>query len=164
MNGGASGLRAGRQLFGRRPARAQGARRTRQQHTAARAAGGNRVAGSGSGSAGPAAGSRFGWAKWVLLPAAASALFGGKAAADAYSAVQTQLDVEAGHKRAERRWGSSTCSFCVLNRPSRRPADHCTGYFCCCVALVSVAPASTFARAPVPACVVAQPGGGTRLD
>ena len=70
-----------------------------QQAAAPAAAGGS--GGSGSG-AGPA-GSRFGWAKWALLPAAASALFGGKAAADAYSTMQTQLDVEAGHKRAERR-------------------------------------------------------------
>ena len=97
MPRGASGLRLGRQLLGRRPLR-QDARRPR--HTAARAAAGG-SGGSGSG-AGPA-GSRFGWAKWALLPAAASALFGGKAAADAYSTMQTQLDVEAGHKRAERR-------------------------------------------------------------
>lgn len=111
MNGGGC-VWAGKQLFGRRPVgRAQGARRVRQQHTAARStAGGSGPVASSSGSsstgAGSAAGSRFGWAtKWVLLPAAASALFGGKAAADAYSSVQTQLDVEAGHKRAERRQG-----------------------------------------------------------
>lgn len=107
MNGGSSGLRIGRQLLGRRPLR-QGARRPRQQHTAARAAGSG--GGSGGTGAGPA-GSRFSWAKWALLPAAASALFGGKAAADAYTTMQSQLDVEAGHKRAARRWawGAARC-------------------------------------------------------
>ena len=103
-HGGASGLRLGRQLLGRRPLR-QGGRRPRHQHTAAAAAGGSGSSGSGAETA--AGRSRFGWAKWALLPAAASALFGGKAAADAYSTMQTQLDVEAGHKRAERRWGAA---------------------------------------------------------
>ncbi len=59
----------------------------------------------------------------MLLPAAASALFGGKAAADAYSTAQAQLDVEAGHKRAERRCGrewalSVNCCSCSASHAS----------------------------------------------
>lgn len=71
----------------------------RQQHTAAQARGG------GGGTPNPeAASSRWSWAKWALLPAAALAVVGGPkaAGADAYDAARAAADLEEGHRRAEK--------------------------------------------------------------
>jgi hypothetical protein len=96
------------QVFGRRPDSAAARRQPKrgQQHAsrAAAAAGGTSPPplpppGSGGGIAGGSASSRFGWAKWALLPTAAAALLGGVSNALASS---QQAELEAGQARAER--------------------------------------------------------------
>lgn len=110
MNRGAGLARSGLggHLFNN-AARRQQPRGQRGQQRSARAATGGGSSSSGgprappasqaSTAAGSGGGSRFGWAKWALLPSAAAALLGGVSHA---LATTQQAELEAGHARAER--------------------------------------------------------------